>query len=175
MKKLLAIIVSVAMLVSCIPMTVFADPVEPNPAPQAQEDEDFKIVYELVTKIISSPEFQKSYKDADAFLEKYQQDIENVQTFAYNFMNDKDFRMHYTDYLDNMIGDLEHLLVLLAKETDADLQELKAQIEQIRNDLVAIRDELVKLINEFPENIDAVQDAFRDAVAKKSGSTVQQS
>jgi ABC-type transporter Mla subunit MlaD len=81
-------------------------------------------------------------------------------------MYDKDFRMHYTDYLDNMIGDLDDLLVILAQATDKDLQELKVELEKIRQDLADIRDELVKIIDEFPGNIEAVQDAVREAIEK---------
>lgn len=167
MKKLLAIILSVAMLASCIPMTVFAD--EPAAQDDQPEDKDIKIVYLLVSKIVESPEFQKNFKDANEFIDKvnalidqYQDSVVGYQELAKQFVEDPVFREQCTDYLDNMIGDLDDLLILLAQETDKDLQELKAELEKIRADLVDIKDELVKLIDQLGDNTKEVEAAIAD-------------
>ena len=147
MKKLIAIVLSVAMLASCIPMTVFADEPEPEPVPEEQE---IKIVNFIVSKIVENEKFRESFYKAYQFIDDY-------QDIAKRFVEEPAFREQYTDYLDNMIGDLDDILVILsqelAKDADEHLKDLIEELKKIREDLVQLQAELVGLIDDIGGNI----------------------
>ena len=154
MKKLIAIVLSLAMLVSCIPMTVFAGEEGGGEGGQSEKPE-VKIVYELVTRIIKTQAFQDSFTKANAFLDKYQADIENLQILAQDFV---DHPEKYTDYLDNMIGDLDDLIVLLAKDADEDLKDLIEELKKIRTDLEALKEQILLMIDEVSGDLSEIQE-----------------